>query len=62
MIVFRPAGLDAEFAVLSWFRIAPCPVPDELAAKIPGAATATGREMGFDFTRRYSNCICVLAP
>src|SRR5271170_5115843 len=40
----RAAGLDEEFAERSaLFRIAPCPVPDELAEKMEGFASAIGK-------------------
>src|SRR5579872_6055418 len=42
----RTAGLEGEFAVVSWFRIAACPLPLRFVVKMPGAANDTGNLIG----------------
>ena len=44
------AGFWALLNELSWLRIAPWPVPEELAEKMPGLAATTGTVKGGDRT------------
>ena len=48
------AGLPGRFRLLSWFRMAPGPLPDESAVNRPGAVAATLNWKALELSPWYS--------
>src|SRR5664279_3156205 len=48
------AGLPGPFGLLSWFKIAPGPLPDAFSVNRPGAAAATLNGYALELSPAYS--------